>query len=240
MKKYFWKSTFIIVSLGVMAGIAEADTYTFTDTWTNWPNYTTGYAYDQLGTPDVDNLFVTVENGILKKIEVEVTTRQQYDVLFINTSYANISNPSWDDWDYLIYSGLENNRHSANVSPQVPSVDGIYSVNKTSYTYTTAFDGWSGSTYYDVRQGNPNGIYSSDLTLQNAPLYTISYSNNKLTYLFTSGIKLNGGFFVAYSEWCANDVTGGGAEVPVPEPGTMLLFGTGLAGLAAVSRRRRN
>ena len=27
---------------------------------------------------------------------------------------------------------------------------------------------------------------------------------------------------------------------PVPEPGTMLLFGTGLAGLAAVSRRRRS
>ena len=30
------------------------------------------------------------------------------------------------------------------------------------------------------------------------------------------------------------------ATAPVPEPGTMLLFGTGLAGLAAVSRRRRS
>ena len=30
------------------------------------------------------------------------------------------------------------------------------------------------------------------------------------------------------------------SATPVPEPGTMLLFGTGLAGLAAVSRRRRS
>ncbi|WP_286817217.1 PEP-CTERM sorting domain-containing protein [Desulfobacter sp. UBA2225] len=51
------------------------------------------------------------------------------------------------------------------------------------------------------------------------------------------------GIFTLDAHWtmsCGNDAINGSADVPVPEPATMLLFGTGLMGLAGLQRRRMN
>lgn len=78
---------------------------------------------------------------------------------------------------------------------------------------------------------------------------TFSLSNQALGWSIAGLIDLNqrsklgvtitsmgGDFYLDYSRLTAQGENG---PAPVPEPSTMLLFGTGLAGLASVARRRK-
>ncbi|OQX15777.1 MAG: hypothetical protein BWK76_12620 [Desulfobulbaceae bacterium A2] len=68
-----------------------------------------------------------------------------------------------------------------------------------------------------------------------------AHTGNALTYDFSSlSIHLGDSFSIAYAPYCANDLIGGSHDGnEVPEPATMLLFGTGLVGLGVLRRRLR-
>ncbi len=146
---------------------------------------------------------------------------QLYDTLFISTD------GEWDSWDFLVHSG--GNTHEGYTVGNIPE-DGLWIVNNP-YDYTFVSDGGASR-----RSGHPDGIDLKSLTYWQD--LTGSQIGNEISYDFAgSGITLGNTFSFAYTPWCANDVIVGSA--PVPEPATMLLFGTGLAGLAGLTSRKK-
>ena len=94
----------------------------------------------------------------------------------------------------------------------------------------------TGGTY---RNGQEVAVDIEGLTPGNIGSWSIDSTNNIVSFLVDiSGTGLLTGDEIAF-HWgmtCANDVIEGSA--PVPEPSTMLLFGTGFLGLAMIGRKK--
>jgi hypothetical protein len=245
-----------VCSLFITGFSAQADTIATSgnlttlhhlDIETYWPGYPIRTSEELIGSPDVRSMDVTWNHttGLLQNIVIHLGTSQtiRFDSLFIDTGFNN-KDTNWEDWDYFVNTKSSEPDNidwgiAAEVNGDIPG-QGLYAVNAgfsapAGYTTVNSVRG---------RNGHPDGIDADFLTLLDTSVWG-TYDDKKITYDFSrlgaNSISVLYGFAIGYSPWCANDVIltlHEGAD-PVPEPATMLLFGTGLIGLAGFVRSRK-
>ncbi len=117
------------------------------------------------------------------------------------------------------------------------ALNGTFTLNIT-FTAPTGIAGGQGTTYTAVVQGtvSPNIDQGGVNITFNQPTQTFTYTNPTGSGSFTLTLA---NLFVQTGR--SAQLTAGitGAHEPIPEPATLLLLGTGLAGAAAGIRRRR-
>ena len=244
------------LAVGTAPFPVAASTFTFADSYVAWPGYPRtipqdgNRATEAWGDPELASMVVTLDNTNRYITSVTLNLNNtgiiRFDSLFINTSYVKLpsdgsSNKSWDQsWEYLVHTGGSQVDYgsSANISGNYKIDDGFYKVVSSltdPYKYTTVKTG--------ARDGHPDGIDSTDLqSIDKSIKGVYSASSLTITYNFATlfggtGIPIIDGFTIGYTPWCANDVFL--ASAPVPEPATLLLFGSGMLGLAGLRFRRK-
>lgn len=156
-----------------------------------------------------------------------------FDANYANTSGTAVSpdtygRMTWDNamtWvDDLVYAGYDDWR--------LPTASNAYGINEMYYMFYENLDGALGdaisethNAYYNWFENIQDKSYASGTEYSSSSIYDFNFNTGKIS---TPGKDT---WFYA---WAVRD----GDCVPVPEPDTLLLMGTGLIGFAGIFRKK--